>query len=141
MMVYIKRIYEDDDKEVVAQVCTSISSIMENCGYTAMKHCKIKLHYRGSLIYLQFVFLICLLLDIPQLSEAALLLLQEKTTCQRVESESENEDDNINHDEVLMDAVSDLLPSFAKSMGSDFEPIFSKLFDPLMKFSVGSLWA
>lgn len=91
------------------------------------------------MIYLQFVYLICLFLDIPQLIEVTLLLLQEKMTCQQVESESENEDDDVNHDEVLMDAVSDLLPSFAKSMGSDFEPIFSKLFDPLMKFTVGSL--
>ncbi|KMZ76407.1 Importin-4 [Zostera marina] len=111
MTVYVKRISEDDDKEVVAQVCTSISSIMENCDYMAVKH------------------------YIPQLIEVTLLLLQEKMTCQQVESESENEDDDVNHDEVLMDAVSDLLPSFAKSMGSDFEPIFSKLFDPLMKFT------
>lgn len=41
MTVYVKRISEDDDKEVVAQVCTSISSIMENCDYMAVKHCKI----------------------------------------------------------------------------------------------------
>lgn len=37
-----------------------------------------------------------------------------------------------------MDAVSDLLPAFAKAMGSQFEPVFAKLFDPLMKFAVGT---
>lgn len=37
-----------------------------------------------------------------------------------------------------MDAVSDLLPAFAKAMGSHFEPVFAKLFDPLMKFAVGT---
>jgi hypothetical protein len=35
-----------------------------------------------------------------------------------------------------MDAVSDLLPAFAKSMGSHFAPIFANLFEPLMKFAV-----
>lgn len=35
-----------------------------------------------------------------------------------------------------MDAVSDLLPAFAKCMGSHFEPVFAKFFEPLMKFAV-----
>lgn len=36
-----------------------------------------------------------------------------------------------------MDAVSDLLPAFAKCMGYRFEPTFAKFFEPLMKFAVG----
>ncbi|KAJ8759636.1 hypothetical protein K2173_009283 [Erythroxylum novogranatense] len=54
------------------------------------------------------------------LVDATLVLLKEELACQQSE------------DEVLMDAVSDLLPAFAKSMGSHFAPIFAKLFDPLM---------
>ncbi|XP_020252179.1 probable importin subunit beta-4 isoform X1 [Asparagus officinalis] len=42
---------------------------------------------------------------------------------------------DIDHDEVLMDAVSDILPALAKAMGSDFEPILASLFDPLMRFA------
>ncbi|GJX99925.1 hypothetical protein Tco_0356944, partial [Tanacetum coccineum] len=38
------------------------------------------------------------------------------------------------HDELLMEAVTDLLPVFAKAMGSNFEPFFATLFDPLMEF-------
>lgn len=68
-----------------------------------------------------------------------MILLQKKSACQKLESDSEDEDDDINHDEILMDAVSDLIPALAKSMGSNFESIFLKLFDPLMKFAVGSL--
>lgn len=63
-------------------------------------------------------------------------MLREQSGCQLVESDSEADDDDTEHDEVLMDAVSDLLPAFAKAMGSHFAPIFSKLFEPLMKFSV-----
>lgn len=72
-----------------------------------------------------------------RLVESTLLLLQEKSVCQRAESDSEIDEDDSEHDEVLMDAVSDLLPAFAKAMGSHFAPIFSKLFEPIMKFAVG----
>lgn len=77
----------------------------------------------------------------PRVVDATLLLLQENAVCQLVESDSEIDDDDTEHDEVLMDAVSDLLPAFAKAMGSNFAPIFSKLFDPLMRFAVGGIVA
>lgn len=56
-----------------------------------------------------------------------------------MESDSDLDgDDDTEHDEILMDAVSDLLPAFAKCMGSHFAPTFSSLFDALMKFAVSS---
>lgn len=55
--------------------------------------------------------------------------------CQQVESDGEDDGD-INHDEVLMDAVTDLLHAFAKVIGSYFDPIFARHFDQLMKFVV-----
>lgn len=73
--------------------------------------------------------------DMLRLAEATLILLRQESSCQQVESDGEDDGD-IDHDEVLMDAVSDLLPAFAKVMGSYFDPIFAKLFDPLMKFAV-----
>lgn len=75
-------------------------------------------------------------IDITQLVEATTVLLREQSACQLVESDSEADDDDTEHDEVLMDAVSDLLPAFAKAMGSHFAPIFSTLFNSLMKFAV-----
>lgn len=72
----------------------------------------------------------------PRLIDATLVLLREESACQQVESDGEIDEDDTEHDEVLMDAVSDLLPAFAKAMGSYFAPIFAKLFEPLMKFSV-----
>ncbi|XP_072991825.1 probable importin subunit beta-4 [Typha latifolia] len=109
--IYIKTMTEDDDKEVVAQACMSIADIVKDCGYMAIES------------YL------------PRLTEATLILLREESSCQQVDSDCDAEDGDIDHDEVLMDAVSDLLPAFAIVMGSDFDPVFRKLFDPLMKFA------
>lgn len=71
-----------------------------------------------------------------RLVEATLVLLREESACQLIESDSEIDEDDTEHDEVLMDAVSDLLPAFAKALGAQFAQIFSQLFEPLMKFSV-----
>ena len=73
----------------------------------------------------------------PQLVDATLVLLQEESACQQQESDSDIDDNDTEHDEVLMDAVSDLLPAFAKAMGPHFASTFATLFNPLMKFAVG----
>ncbi|OEL17886.1 Importin subunit beta-4, partial [Dichanthelium oligosanthes] len=108
--IYIKTMTEDDDKEVVAQACMNVADIVKDCGLAAIEP------------------------YILRLAEATLVLLRQESSCQQVESDGEDDGD-IDHDEVLMDAVSDLLPAFAKVMGSYFDPIFAKLFDPLMKFA------
>ncbi|GFY88529.1 ARM repeat superfamily protein [Actinidia rufa] len=113
MNIYIKTMTEDDDKEVVAQACMSIADIIKDIGYIAVEP------------------------YMSQLVEATLVLLREEAVCQQAESDGEIDDDDTEHDEVLMDAVSDLLPAFANSMGIHFAPIFEKLFGPLMKFAVG----
>lgn len=75
----------------------------------------------------------------PQLVESILVLLRQKSACHQVESDDNIEEDDHTYDEVLMDAVTDLLPPFSKAMGSNFEPIFATLFDPLMEFAVSFL--
>ncbi|KAG4955672.1 hypothetical protein JHK84_041654 [Glycine max] len=114
MNIYIKTMVEDDDKEVVAQACTSVADIIRDYGYATLEP------------YLS------------QLVDATSLLLREQSACQQIESDSEIDDVDSAHDEVLMDAVSDLLPAFAKSMGAQFAPIFAQLFEPLMKFAKSS---
>ncbi|KAG2541956.1 hypothetical protein PVAP13_9NG667300 [Panicum virgatum] len=108
--ICIKTMTKDDDKEVVAQACMSVADIVKDCGFAAIEP------------------------YILRLAEATLVLLRQESSCQQVESDGEDDGD-IDHDEILMDAVSDLLPAFAKVMGSYFDPIFAKLFDPLMKFA------
>ncbi|KAI3805139.1 hypothetical protein L1987_27228 [Smallanthus sonchifolius] len=114
MNIYIKTMNEDDDKEVVAQACMSVADIIKDFGYVAVEP------------------------YMPRLVESTLVLLREESVCQQIESDSDIDDDDTEHDEVLMDAVSDLLPAFAKAMGSHFAPIFATLFDPLMKFAKSS---
>ncbi|XP_058215824.1 uncharacterized protein LOC131326928 [Rhododendron vialii] len=114
MNIYIKTMTEDDDKEVVAQACMSISDFIKDNGYMAIEP------------------------YIVRLVEATMILLREESACQQTESDGEIDDDDTEHDEVLMDAVSDLLPAFAKSMGSQFAPIFENMFGPLMKFAKAS---
>ncbi|KAJ4964923.1 hypothetical protein NE237_016772 [Protea cynaroides] len=114
MNIHIKTMTEDDDKEVVAQACMNVADIIKDFEYMVVEP------------------------YMPQLVESTLILLREQSACQQIESDGEIDDDDAEHDEILMDAVSDLLPAFAKSMGSDFGPNFSKLFEPLMKFARGS---
>ncbi|KAJ6429420.1 hypothetical protein OIU84_020947 [Salix udensis] len=114
MDIYIKTMTGDDDKEVVAQACMSVAEIMKDYGYAAIEP------YMSRLV------------------DATLLLLKEESACQQLEDDSDMEDDDTEHDELLMDAVSDLLPAFAESMGSHFAPIFANLFEPLMKFAKAS---
>ncbi|GLT34350.1 hypothetical protein SLA2020_088710 [Shorea laevis] len=115
MKIHIKIMTDDDDKEVVAQACMNIVDIIKDYGFTAVEP------------YLS------------QLVDATLTLLREESACQQSDNDSDIDDeDDSEHDEVLMDAVSDLLPAFAKCMGPHFAPIFANFFEPLMKFAKAS---
>ncbi|KAJ8425778.1 hypothetical protein Cgig2_020916 [Carnegiea gigantea] len=114
LKIHIKTMTEDDDKEVVAQACMAVADIIKDTRFVAIEP------YIGQLV------------------DATLALLHEQSVCQQIESDSDIDEDDTAHDEVLMDAVSDLLPAFAKAMGPHFAPIFAKLFSPLMKFSKAS---
>jgi len=115
MDLYIRAMREDDDKEVVSQACMCTAEVMTSFGYSAMEP-----------------YLIAL-------SEATLELLRQEACCQQTdETDSDVDDEDCEHDEVLMDAVTDLLPAFAKCMGSQFKTLFGKFFEPLMKFAKAS---
>ncbi|XP_057870292.2 uncharacterized protein LOC131076946 isoform X2 [Cryptomeria japonica] len=112
MNLYVRAMQEDDDKEVVSQACMCTAEIMKSFGYNAIEP------YMVSL------------------SQSTLELLRQEACCQQTdETDSDLDDDDCEHDEVLMDAVTDLLPAFAKCMGSRFEAIFGSFFEPLMKFA------
>ncbi|KAI3752743.1 hypothetical protein L2E82_24780 [Cichorium intybus] len=149
MKIYIKTMNEDDDMEVVAQACMCVAQITKDFGYIVVEsriefllsiHC---IHH----LFLNFtnfpnvLILICFEIsnsDIHQLVESTLVLLWQKSTCQQVKSGIDIEYDVPRHSEMLMDAVTDLLPAFSKAMGSNFAPFFEPLFDPLMEFLKGS---
>lgn len=50
MNIFIKTMTEDDDKEVVAQACTSIVDIIKDYGYMAIEPCKFELSWLHFLL-------------------------------------------------------------------------------------------
>ncbi|KAL8205840.1 hypothetical protein R6Q57_009391 [Mikania cordata] len=111
MTIYMKTINQDEDKEVVAQTCMSVAQVIRDFGYAAIEP------------------------HMAWLVESTLVLLQQMSACQQVEFDSNMKVYDPAQNEVLMDAVTGLLPAFAKAMGSNFEPIFAILFNPLMEFA------
>eukprot|EP00602_Paraphysomonas_sp_CaronLab_P003188 CAMPEP_0185039098 /NCGR_PEP_ID=MMETSP1103-20130426/35595_1 /TAXON_ID=36769 /ORGANISM="Paraphysomonas bandaiensis, Strain Caron Lab Isolate" /LENGTH=964 /DNA_ID=CAMNT_0027577857 /DNA_START=417 /DNA_END=3311 /DNA_ORIENTATION=- len=63
-----------------------------------------------------------------------LALLKEKAKCQTV-FQHEEEDDDQDHDNLVMDAVCDLVATLAKVVGADFLPYFEQFAKPLLKFT------
>jgi len=63
------------------------------------------------------------------------MCLQEKAPCQLYHGEEEDEKDETDHDEILIDQVTDLLSAVAKALGPKFEPIFVKMIKHLLKFN------
>lgn len=76
---------------------------------------------------------------ITPLCEATLCLLRQEAVCQQTgDTDSEGDEDDMEHDELLIDAVTDILPALGACMGPAFEPSFRPFFEPLMKFAVCS---
>jgi hypothetical protein len=51
-------------------------------------------------------------------------------------SDSEGDEEDQEHDEVLMDAATDLMPALASVLGAAYAPLFAEHFGPLFKFAV-----
>lgn len=71
------------------------------------------------------------------LMNAILVLLQEKSPCQmagKVEHGGDEEEDE-DHDNVVIDSVTDLVSSIASVMGAEFVPYFDEFHKQLMKFT------
>ncbi|OAE28961.1 hypothetical protein AXG93_2960s1400 [Marchantia polymorpha subsp. ruderalis] len=115
MDIYLRALNEDDDKDTVSQVCSSIVDVIKSVPLEAVQQYIVKL------------------------SEATLMLLRQEAVCQQTgDTDGEGDDDDLEHDDILMDAATDLLPAMASCMGGSFEPIFRQLFEPLMKFATHS---
>lgn len=62
-------------------------------------------------------------------------LLQEKAACQiKIENPTEDEDDEDDHDQLVIDSVSDVIGRLAKSMGPGFEAYFDSMLPLLLKY-------
>jgi len=70
--------------------------------------------------------------SIDEVYEATMELLQEKSPCQQ--SYEDDDPENAEHDEVLIDSVTDVVGVLAQVVGDPFEPIFRQMFPFVVKF-------
>jgi hypothetical protein len=97
----------DDDKETVARGCEGLSLLIKKFGVK---------YFSKSL---------------KSILKSLTKLLEKKGNCN--ETYLDEEDDN-EHDIILIDAVSDTIDDIARGMGHTFEPFFKKLFPILLKY-------
>jgi importin-4 len=72
---------------------------------------------------------------IDDLMQRILIIMNEKAPCQRVSSGDGHGDDEENdHDNIVMDSASDLIGTLAKTIGDQMIPFFDQLQKPLMRF-------
>jgi importin-4 len=64
-----------------------------------------------------------------------LTLLKEKGKSQTVMKHEQDDDDDDDHDNLVMDAVCDLIATLAKVIGEGFLPFFEPMVKPLLKFT------
>lgn len=117
LSVCLQTIAEEDEKIVVASACEAISEILNLIGVASI-------------------------LATPEgdakpfadhLMSAILCLLRDQAICQKKVEQEDDEDDN--HDNVLMDSVCDLIGSVTKAAGPIVIPYFDTFFEQLLKFT------
>jgi hypothetical protein len=94
----IQRMREDEEKEVVAAACEAMYEVCKNFGLGVIQN------------------------HIDELFSVILELAAEKSCCQTAYEEDDPE--NTEHDEVLIDSVTDVIGVLATIVGDNFEPIF-----------------
>lgn len=105
--LYINIMNEDDDPETVARACESITSICKEIGIAAIKS------------------------NLKSIVSSIIKLLKKEGAANQSQLK---EDDDEDHDIVLIDAVSDLIDELARCVGPQFVPHFKKIFPVLIKY-------
>jgi hypothetical protein len=109
----VLRMTEEEDKGVAASAAETITEIMKSFGLGAIQS------------------------GFRPIYDAALLFLRERAPCQGNEGDDAEEvgPDEKDHDEVVIDSITDLVAQLAVCMGPEFEPHWRKMLEPLMKFA------
>jgi len=106
--VIIARMKDEEEKEVAAAACEALVEACKRFGLAAIQE------------------------NIDEVYEATMELLLEKSPCQQAYEDDDPE--NAEHDEVLIDSVTDVVGVLAQVVGDTFEPIFRPMFPNLIKF-------
>lgn len=106
--VFIDRMKAEDDKGVAAAACAALFDACKKFGPA------------------------CIASDIDEIYEAVLELVQEKAPCQMAYDDDDPEKED--HDEVLIDDVTNVIGVLAQMVGPSFDPVFQQIFPALLKF-------
>lgn len=106
--VIVSRMKDEEEKEVAAAACEALCEACKRFGLAAIQE------------------------NIDDVYEATMELLLEKSPCQQAYEDDDPE--NAEHDEVLIDSVTDVVGALAQVVGDTFEPIFRQMFPNLIKF-------
>jgi len=99
---------EEDDKEVAASACSTLYEACKKFGPGCIASCA------------------------DAVNEAVTILVMERAPCQMAYEDDDPEKED--HDEVLIDDVTNVIGVLAQMYGPNFEKIFDAMFPPLMKF-------
>lgn len=117
--VCIMTFISDDEKLPVSNACQTVEGILENVGLSALQ-----LPVENNEPALNGIM------------SSLLSLLSEKAPCQvAAKADHQDEGDDNDHDQVVIDAVADLVSALAKYMGPSFVPYFTEFHKLLLKFT------
>ena len=124
MKYLIDALETDHSKTAVSYACEAVNTVISRVGCAALS---VRLdpadpakNVAGPMV-------------IEAVTDALMKIFQEKSPCQKVAENDEDEDDG-DHDNVLMDSAADLVCTLAKTVGEQLVPFFDQLQKPLQKF-------
>lgn len=108
MPLLIERMADDSDRECAAVACEAITEIAKIYGLAGITKFN------------------------KDLYDATILILQEKAPCQN--PEDDDDADFKDHDEMLMETVTDWIPAWASVLGNEFEKAFQEMLPLILNF-------
>jgi hypothetical protein len=119
--IIMERMVEEDEKSVVASAC---SALFEACKKFGQAVVELPISVDGRPGEAKPM--------IGEINDAILVLVNEKAPCQMAYEDDDPE--RADHDEVLIDDVTNCLGVLAQMYGPQYDSEFSKIFPALMKF-------
>mmetsp|Transcript_22820 Transcript_22820/g.45145 ORF Transcript_22820/g.45145 Transcript_22820/m.45145 type:complete len:578 (+) Transcript_22820:1530-3263(+) len=108
MNIIIEELMDEDDKTAVAFACDALFEILKKFGLAALQPVS------------------------DDVCKAILMLVKEESPCQQ--NYDDGDPEAADHDEILIDSVTDIIGVMAQISGASFEPVFSQMFVPICKF-------
>jgi len=117
---YVVTLSQDEEKACVAAACEGINGVLKLIGLAALQLMSVENNTSIA----------------ESLMQGIHLLLTEKAPCQTsVNLDVGEDEDDEDHDNVVMDGVTDVIGELAKAMGPAFRQYFDQFNKPLLRFT------